>query len=114
LLERILADLNKTPGIIGSLISGKDGLPIAHAVPPDIDVELVCAMASAVFGTSERSAGELKQGELDRVMIESGNGKTLIVDAGEGILVVLTKPDVNLGLIRLEMKRASQEIKSLI
>ncbi len=113
-LDRILADLNKIPGVIGSLVSGKDGLPISQAVPLDVNVDIVSAMASAVVGTSERSTSELGQGELEQVMIEGKSGKTLMMDVGNGVLVVLAKPEVNLGLIRLDMKRAAKEIKEAL
>jgi len=36
-----------------------------------------------------------------------------MVDAGEGILVVLTDAKVNLGLIRITMKRAAEKVKAM-
>jgi len=60
LIERILKDLGRINGVNGSLVVGKDGLIIESQVPGDIDAELVAAMASAVFGTAERSAEEIR------------------------------------------------------
>ncbi|MDK2790306.1 MAG: uncharacterized protein PWP15_813 [Methanothermococcus sp.] len=114
MIDRMLVDLNKTEGIKGSIVVGKDGLVIASQVPSSIDTELIGAMASAAFGSAERTATEIGQGKLEQMMIEGEFGKTLMTDAGEGILVVLTDSKVNLGLIRIAMKRATEKIKSAL
>jgi len=89
MIERILKDLGRINGVNGSLVIGKDGLIIEAEVPRDIDSELVAAMSSAVFGTAERSTEEMKHDPLKQVTIEGDKGKTLMVEAGEGILVVI-------------------------
>jgi predicted regulator of Ras-like GTPase activity (Roadblock/LC7/MglB family) len=48
------------------------------------------------------------------MMIEGEYGKTLMTDAGEGILVVLTDSKVNLGLIRINIKRSTEKVKSAL
>jgi len=40
------------------------------------------------------------------VTIEADNGKMFFADAGLGILVVTTEREVNVGLVRLEMRNA--------
>ncbi len=110
MIERILKDLGRINGVNGSLVVGIDGLIIEAEVPGDFDSELVAAMASAVFGTAERSAEEMKHEPLQQVMIEGDKGKTLMIDAGEGILVVITEIGINLGLIRIEMRRSAERV----
>jgi predicted regulator of Ras-like GTPase activity (Roadblock/LC7/MglB family) len=114
MIERILKDLGRINGVNGSLVVGKDGLIIESEVPGDIDSELVAAMASAVFGTAERSAEEMKHEPLQQVMIEGEKGKTLMIDAGEGILVVITDISINLGLIRIEMRRSAERVIDML
>ncbi|ACX72362.1 Roadblock/LC7 family protein [Methanocaldococcus vulcanius M7] len=113
MIDRVLLELNKTEGIKGSMVVGKDGLVIASQLPGSVDAELVGAMASAAFGAAERTAAEIGMGNLEQTMIEGEHGKTLMVDAGEGILVVLTDAKVNLGLIRITMKRAAEKVKAM-
>jgi hypothetical protein len=114
MIGRILKDLGRINGVNGSLVVGKDGLIIETEVPSDIDAELVAAMSSAVFGTAERSAEEMKHEPLQQVMIEGKRGKTLMIDATEGILVLITDVDINLGLIRIEMKRSAERVRDLL
>jgi predicted regulator of Ras-like GTPase activity (Roadblock/LC7/MglB family) len=33
-----------------------------------------------------------------------------MIDAGEGILVVIAEVDINLGLIRIEMRRSAERV----
>ncbi|CAB3287293.1 Roadblock/LC7 family protein [Methanocaldococcus lauensis] len=114
MIDRVLVELNKTEGIKGSMVVGKDGLVIASQLPGNVDAELVGAMASAAFGASERTISEIGMGNLEQAMVEGEHGKILMIDAGEGILVVLTDAKVNLGLIRINMKRAAEKIKAMI
>lgn len=114
MIERVLKDLGRIDGVNGSLVVGKDGLIIEKEVPSDIDSELVGAMSSAVFGTAERSSEEMKHEKLQQVMIEGNRGKTLMIDSGEAILAVITDININLGLIRLEMKRSSERIRDIL
>lgn len=114
MMDRILKDLGRIEGVTGSLLVGKDGLIIEREVPNDIDSELVGAMSSAVFGTAERSSEEMKHEKLQQVMIEGTRGKTLMIDSGEAILAVITDTNINLGLIRLEMKRSAERIRDML
>ncbi|OYT54773.1 MAG: hypothetical protein B6U72_01515 [Candidatus Altiarchaeales archaeon ex4484_2] len=111
MLEKILADLNGLEGVTGSLVSGKDGLVIAERAPEGTDIDLACAMASTLFGTGEKAMKELKQGEVIQSMVEGSAGKTLLIAGKEAILVAMTSTDVNLGLIRIEMRRCIKEIE---
>ena len=47
---------------------------------------------------------------MQQVMIEGNKGKTRMSDAGEGILVVISDIDINLGLIRIEMRRSAERV----
>ena len=51
---------------------------------------------------------------LQQVMIEGEKGKTLMIDAGEGILVVITEISINLGLIRIEMRRSAERVIDML
>ncbi|WP_456471687.1 roadblock/LC7 domain-containing protein [Methanocaldococcus sp.] len=114
MIEKILMEINKTDGVKGSMVVGKDGLLIAAELPKDIDAELVGAMVSAAYGAAERAAEEINLGNIKQSMIEGEFGKVLMIDAGDNILVVLTEDKVNLGLVRIIMKKAVEKLKAII
>ncbi len=111
MIEKVLADLNRVDGVHGSLVVSSDGLIIAEAVPPDIDSEVVGAIATTVYGSGERVVDEMDLGELEQMLIESSEGKVMIIAVSdEATLVLITDPDANLGLIRLRAQEAAEEI----
>ncbi|WP_456481877.1 roadblock/LC7 domain-containing protein [Methanopyrus sp.] len=111
MIEKVLADLNRVEGVHGSLVVSSDGLIIAEAVPPDIDSEIVGAIATTVYGSGERVVDEMDLGNLEQMLIEATHGKVMIVDVGEdATLVLVVEPDANLGLIRLRAQEAAEEI----
>ncbi|NOZ77009.1 MAG: hypothetical protein GXO65_04915 [Euryarchaeota archaeon] len=114
MIERILADLEKIAGVTGVLVTGRDGLIIASEVSGDTDAEALGALATTVYTTSENSMKELNKGSTNQVIIEGDEGKILMVLAGEAILVVLTEPTVNLGYLRMEMKKSVSRIKAAL
>lgn len=112
-MKECLEKLNKTSGVIGSLIVGRDGLVIDNVVPAGINADLVGAIVAGVFTSAESSMEELNQGELDMVMVEGSMGKLLLCNSG-AILVVLLGDDVNLGIVRLDIKKAIQDLKEYL
>ncbi len=114
MIERVLADINKVPGVMGSLVTGRDGLLISSSVPKEIDPEAIGAFSTAVYSTAETSVKEMDQGELSQVILEGEDGKTLMISAGDGILVVLTESKVNLGYLRMEMKKSVDRIRAAL
>jgi predicted regulator of Ras-like GTPase activity (Roadblock/LC7/MglB family) len=43
--------------------------------------------------------------------VEASKGKLFLNDVGLGILAVTTDPQVNVGMVRLEIKNAAEKIK---
>ncbi len=69
----------------------------------------------AMLSLGERTAQELERGQLEQVLIKGKMGYVLMVSAGEdAVLTVLAKKDAKLGLIFLDVKRASQKISETI
>ena len=111
-MYQILEELNKTSGVTGSMLVGQDGIVIAADLHTHIQDETVGALASSIMGSVQRSLERLKQTPLKQVTVEASQGKFFLTDVEVGILVVSTEPDVNMGLVRLEIKNAASKIKN--
>jgi len=114
MLERILYDMNRVTGVAGSMIVERNGLIIASALGEGMDDEIVGAMSVAIFSTAEASAERMRHGNMDYIMTISERANTVMTDAGKGVLVVVTEPKANLGLIHIEMMEAVKEIKAVL
>lgn len=114
-LIEILKRLRKVGDIQGSSVISRDGLVIASDLSKDIDEETFAAMSAAMQGAAETAVNELKQGSLNQIIAEAEKGKLISISAGKlAILVILAKPDINLGLALLEMGRISDKISNIL
>ena len=119
IFEKILVKLIKSEGgIRRAILVDKTGLTIAHASKLSsyypIDIEGIGAIASAIFVASEEQGKSLDIGDLQMVTSEFENGKIFAASCGQGVLCLITDPDVNIGMIRLLMKRAAAELGKLL
>lgn len=110
-MYQILEELNKTSGITGSMLVGNDGIIIAADLDTRFQDETVGALAASIVSTVQKSLEKLKTTALRQMTIEGEQGKLFFTDVGFGILVVTTEPNVNIGLIRLEIKNTATKIK---
>ncbi len=110
-MYQILEGLNKTSGITGSLLVGSDGIIIAADLDTRFQDETVGALAASIVSTVDKSLEKLQATSFKQVTIEAERGKLFLTDVGVGVLVVTAEPDVNIGLVRLEIKNAQQRIK---
>jgi len=110
-MYKILEELNKTTGIIGSMIVGSDGIVIAADLGAGLQDEALGALAASIMATARKSMERLKKNPLRQVTVEAGGAKIFLSEVGIGLLVVLTEPSVNIGLVRLEIRNAASQIK---
>jgi hypothetical protein len=111
-----LRDLRvSTPDIEASAVVSVDGLIIASDLPSDVEEDRVSAMSAAMLSLGERIAGELGRGLLDQVYIRGDNGYVILMSVGEeAVLTVLARQDAKLGLVFLDMRRATADLTQLI
>lgn len=110
-MYEVLSDLNKATGVTGSMIVGHDGIVIAADLDAGFDGDTIGALAASITSNIQKSLERLDTRPLSQVTIEADNGKLFFGDAGLGILVVTTEKEVNIGLVRLEMKNAISKLK---
>ena len=114
--QQILRGLvNNVPDIEGAALVSTDGLVMASVLPSGTDEDRVSAMAAALLSLGERTAQELTRGELEQVYVKGSNGYVILMQAGtDGVLEAIAGPQAKIGMILLEMKRASQSIARVL
>jgi predicted regulator of Ras-like GTPase activity (Roadblock/LC7/MglB family) len=110
-MYEILEELNKTAGVSGSMIVGQDGIVIAADMDTKVQDEAVGALAASIVSTVQKSMSRLSNDALKQITVEAGEGKLFLTDVGVGILAVTTDSQVNVGLIRLEIKNAAEKVR---
>jgi hypothetical protein len=116
--DRVLSNVMKSePGIKKVILVDKTGLTIAHVTKftyQPVDVDGIGAIASAVFCASEEQGKSLEIGELRIVTSEFDNGKIFAASCGKGVLCVITDSEINIGMIRLVIKKSSDELQKVL
>ncbi len=109
-MDEVLRTLNKEAGVTGSAIVSKDGLIIASALGQD--EESVAGMAASVFQSAATTAGIMSIGMINMITLESDKGKAFMVDLPDAFLVVLTNAEINLGRLRIEIRKAAAQLRT--
>src|SRR5664279_2837318 len=115
-LDRILRELlHQTPGVEAAAVVSFDGLPMASALPPEMDEDRVAAMSAALLSLAERAAQGLGRGDLSQVYIEGENGTVFLISAeDEAVLVAVAARGAKAGLMLFEAKRAAAVVGQIL
>ncbi len=104
-----------SPDIEASAVVSVDGLPIATALPREVEEDRVSAMSAAMLSLGERIASELGRGDLSEVQIKGEKGYVILQSLGtEAVLTVLARESAKLGLVLLDMRRAAEDLSKLV
>lgn len=98
-----------------SAVVSVDGLTMASALPGDVEEDRVSAMSAAMLSLGERIATELGRGRLDQVYIKGQTGYVILMSIErEAVLTVLARDQAKLGLLFLDMRRATEDLAKLL
>ncbi len=112
-LSKILGELNGVYGVNNSVIAGLDGLPVLWE--SSSDVSLISAASVAALGATEEMLKQVGEGKLEDILVESDSEKVFIKKIREELVLILfAQRKANLGLIRLEMRRATKKIENML
>jgi uncharacterized protein len=115
MVERLRDLQASSPDIEASAVVSVDGLTIASALPQGVEEDRVSAMSAAMLSLGERIATELGRGSLEQVYIKGQKGYVVLMSVGdEAVLTALAREQAKLGLIFLDMRRATEALEKLI
>ncbi len=98
-LEGALSQTNRIGPCRSIAVARRDGLVIVHRLEDGLDPRLTAAMAAATLGAATSAARELKQGRVQRVIVECEAGTIVALDAGpDAVLLAIYDAKTNLGL----------------
>jgi len=115
-LVRRLQELQmNAPDVEATAVVSVDGLTMASFLPAGVEEDRVSAMSAAMLSLGERIASELGRGVLDEVYVKGENGYVVLRAVGEeAVLTVLARQQTKLGLLFLDMRRASEDLTTIL
>jgi len=102
-------------GIVDVAIVSLEGLPLVSLVLEKVEETRFAAMTAAMLSLGERVSTELNKGLLKKIFVEGEHGYIISMQAGENaVLTVSATMDTKLGLLFLDMQRATDKIAKIL
>ena len=96
-------------------VVSSDGLPMASALPPDVQEDRLAAMSAALLSLGERAAMGLDKGDLAQVYVEGSAGNVVLMAAGRhAVLVAMTAKHAKAGLVLYEMRSSARQVERVL
>ncbi len=112
-MERILSELNQVAGVKGSMVVTKDGVVVAESLGPDLEKTSVAAVSSHMIQVGERGLTDLGRQHFKQLTLTSAHGRMVFVNLEVGYLVVITKMEMRLEQVLIEVESAARRIRGL-
>jgi len=110
-MQGILKRINRIGGVRGTMIVANDGIIIAEDIAGSEDSNTLGAVASSVVSTLCGALDRLKEGAFSRFVMTGSDGKVVLLVVREAILLTLVQKDANMGMVLVELKDSSIELK---
>jgi predicted regulator of Ras-like GTPase activity (Roadblock/LC7/MglB family) len=105
-LRSLLDGLTNRPEVTGAAIVSGEGLLIDHLLPPGTDGDALAALAATVIRQVTELGSAARLGDPSTAILEFAGGPAILgmVDGGAA-LVVMARPDVDLGELLYLVRR---------
>jgi len=111
-LQAVLEPLVRIRGVRGAvLFSASDGVVVSEALAEDIQSAGVAALAASLVDRVGALADALGRGGMRCLQMHAERGSILVARApGDLLLALVTGPQTPVGLARLELLRAAEQV----
>lgn len=110
--QELIKELTRLDRVRGGLLVAPDGFVIASELPQGLPVEPLAALAATLGRELEVGAARLKRGPFLTALFSSDDGILFLGGSPVGFLVVLGDREVNVGTIRVALRKAIDTIQS--
>ena len=109
---QILDTLTRQRGVSACMVvAAEDGVIVDSNLQFGQDGNRFAALAASLYRKARQSAHAAGLGATGFMQLEADAGRLCIHGGTELILVVVADPDGNVGLIRVEMRRAAEALQ---
>jgi uncharacterized protein len=103
--------IHSSPDVEAAAVVSFDGLPMASALPDELEEDRVGAMSAALLSLGEQAALGLGRGQLNQVFVEGQHGFVFLMSArDQAVLAAIARRTAKIGFMLFEMRRAADRI----
>lgn len=115
ILKKVLENLSKTDGIVGSVIAGRDGLIIETNLPASLDSDTLGYLSSMVINENERYLEVIEGGPIRQILIKTSETfYNIIPIEAEGIFTTCLDPYIPREVWQSHLPQSAMMIKSAL
>lgn len=112
--ERVAAALRRLTRVTGvrgaMVVDAEAGVPVASELAVDVAETALAALAGSLYRRALDATTASGFGRVRTLQLESRSGHLVVTGTGPLLIVALTEPDAQLGLVRIEAGRAAGEL----
>ena len=112
--SKVLQGLARQRGVTAAMIvSESDGIVVEAHAHIGLAHDRVAALAASLYRKARLSAKAAGLGNASFMQLEAPNGRICAIGAADLVLVVVTASTVNVGMVRVAMRRSVSELRQL-
>jgi uncharacterized protein len=114
-IRDLVGAIRQREGVEAAVVLGRDGLLIDSQSVPGLDAEDIAARIPAIIGPADELGAAAARGPLTTAVLEHRDGLAIVtVLSDDAILLVLVRPQANVGQLLFELRRNRENIASLV
>lgn len=114
-IRDLVGAIRQRDGVEAAVILGRDGLLIDSQTVAGVDAEAIAARIPAIIAPADELGNGANRGSLVTAVLEYRDGLAIAsVLSADAILLVLVKPDANVGQLLFELRRNREQIAALV
>ncbi len=103
--------VRSAPDVEAAAVVSFDGLPMASALPDELDEDRLAAMSAALLSLGEQATLGLGRGQLNQVFVEGEHGFVFLMSARDrAVVTAIADRNAKIGFMLFEMRRAADRI----
>lgn len=114
-IRDLVGAIRQREGVEAAVVLGRDGLLIDSQTVPGVDADDIAARIPAIIGPADDLGAAAARGPLTTAVLEHRDGLAIVsVLSADAILLVLVRPQANVGQLLFELRRNRENIASLV
>lgn len=114
-IRDLVATLRRFDGVTAAAVLGRDGLLIDHDANAGVDAEQVAAHVPSILQFADDLGAAAGAGALQTAVLEHQDATVVLAAMStDAILLVLVRPDANLGALVYDIRRHRAGLAALV
>ena len=111
-IEKALKPIMRINGVKSCVLATMGGMPVGRI---DQNESIISATSAAVLGAVTEMARNIDFGMPEKLIVETDYGKIIIEEVEpEHVIIVLAEDNVNIGMVRITLKKTVSNLQSII